>query len=317
MGTHYSVQFASFELTEAAEEHLVRAIQDELDLVDERMSTYRVDSELSKFNRWESEEPFRFSPETFAVFEEAFAVHRITKGAFDITVGPLVRLWGFGPEAEEARRLGRLPSEAELEAVGEKLGLEQLKLSPEASGVSKRTGEVECDLSGIAKGYAVDRLAQLLSKRGLDNFMVEVGGEVRTRGTNSGGEPWRIAIEKPQAGPSVLQRIVPLSDASLATSGDYRNFYQVEGKLYSHLLDPRTLRPVDHPLASVSVVSESCMRADGLASGLLVLGPEEGYRVAVEEELAALFLIRGEDGSIEERPTPAFERQYMPSALER
>ena len=170
--------------------------------------------------------------------------------------------------------------------------------------VAKNVDGVECDLSGIAKGYAVDEVAKLLDKRGVRDLMVEVGGEVRTSGKNADGEAWRIGIEKPVPGARSLERVVRLSGLSMATSGDYRNFYEVDGKLYSHLIDPRTGRPVAHRLASVSVVGHSCMRADALASGLLVLGPDAGF------DLAVLFLIRSEDGEIEEQSSPSFEQLF-------
>jgi thiamine biosynthesis lipoprotein len=165
---------------------------------------------------------------------------------------------------------------------------------------------VRCDLSAIAPGYAVDRVAEALASEGFRDYLVEVGGEVRAAGVNDAGDAWRIAIERPVPEERVMQRIVPLSGMAMATSGGYRNFYEREGIRYSHTIDPRTGRPVTHNLASVTVVDELCARADGLATGLLVLGPEDGYALAVEHDLAVLFIVAEEKG-FRERATPAFE----------
>jgi len=219
-----------------------------------------------------------------------------------------VRLWGFGAGASAEPQV---PSDEAVAAARALVGFHHVRLSDDPPSVTKDEDGVECDLSAIAKGYGVDLVSEELSRRGWKNFMVEVGGEVRTSGKNATGEAWRIGIEKPLPGTRALQRTLPLSGLSLATSGDYRNFYEEDGKLYSHLIDPREGRPVSHALASVSVVEDTCMRADALASGLLVLGPEEGYQLAVREDLTALFLIRNDDGGIEERPTPSFEALFL------
>jgi thiamine biosynthesis lipoprotein len=159
-------------------------------------------------------------------------------------------------------------------------------------------------------GYAVDRVAEMLEGRGHRNYMVELGGEVRTLGKDESGEAWRIAIEKPSPGNSEVQRVIPMSGLSMAASRGYRSSHELDGKLLSHLIDPRSGRPVEHRLASVTVVGETCMTADALATGLFVLGPEEGYQHALERDLAALFLLRTDDGRVEERATPAFAQLF-------
>lgn len=228
----------------------------------------------------------------------------LTRGAFDITAGPLVNVWGFGPEGHAET----LPSDAEIARALERSGYDKLEIDEESATVRKTQPDLYCDLSAIAKGYGVDRVAESLERDGLANFMVEVGGEVRTSGTNDSGNAWRIAIEQPVPGRRAIQRIVPLSDLAMATSGGYRNFYDVDGAHFSHMIDPRTGRPISHRLASVSVVDELSVRADALATGLFVLGPEEGYRLAVHRDIAALFLIEEEGGELQELATPAFER---------
>jgi len=310
MGTTYLVQ-VSDPLSESERIAVSRMVQETLDDVNRTMSTYVADSEVSRFNRAAAGVAIPLSIPGFEVFSEAERVSELTGGAFDVTVAPLVRLWGFGAGAWTRPQGPQVPSEEAIAAARALVGFHHIRLDDDPPSVTKDKDGVECDLSAIAKGYGVDLVAEELSRRGWKNFMVEVGGEVRTSGKNATGEAWRIGIEKPLPGKRALQRTLPLSGLSLATSGDYRNFYEVDGKLYSHLIDPREGRPVSHNLASVSVVEDSCMRADALASGLLVLGPEEGYQLAVREDLTVLFLIRHDDGGIEERPSPSFAALFL------
>jgi thiamine biosynthesis lipoprotein len=160
------------------------------------------------------------------------------------------------------------------------------------------------NLSAIAKGYGVDRVADYLSGAGFTNFLVEIGGEIAARGVNLKNSPWRIGVATPQTQLGI-QTVVPLSDLAMATSGDYRNFFKAEGRRYSHTIDPRTGRPVDHQLASVTVVHKSCTQADAWATALHVLGPEKAYMLAEKEGLKVLFIIRSKDDFVE-RKTPAF-----------
>jgi thiamine biosynthesis lipoprotein len=306
MGTTYVVRLAQT-ISESDRLGVARAIDETLASVNARMSNYLPDSEISRFNRAENGVPVPVSRETFEVVSEARRVSEMTGGAFDVTVSPLVRLWGFGPGG-----YGREgpPTEEEIARAKGYVGFRNLVLADDPITLTKLVPELECDLSAIAKGYGVDRVAEALEARGYRDYMVEVGGEVRTLGKNSVGHAWRIAIEKPLPGTRAVQRIVSLSGFSMATSGDYRNFYELDGKIHSHLIDPRTGRPVSHRLASVSVLSQTAMRADALASGLLVLGPEDGFDLAVAEDLAVLFLSRTEEGEIVERATPAFAELF-------
>lgn len=303
MGTTYLVQVSDV-LSESERISISRAVQETLDDINRKLSTYVQDSEVSRFNRASAGASVRVSLEALEVFGEAARISELTGGAFDITVAPLVRVWGFGAGASEQRGV---PRDDAVAAARRLVGFSHVELDDDPPSVTKDLDGLECDLSGIAKGYGVDLVAELLSERGWTNYMVEVGGEVRTSGKNASGNAWRIGIERPLPGERELQRTITLSGLSLATSGDYRNFYRDNGKLYSHLIDPREARPVSHTLASVSVVDHTCMRADALASGLLVLGPDDGYELAVREDLAVLFLIRNAEGSIEERATPSFD----------
>ena len=306
MGTTFEVKVVASLLPEQQQEQVREAIQDQLQEIDRKMSTYREASEISRLNRSRETVPQPLSRDTLTVLAEALRISRMTGGAFDITVGPLVNAWGFGPPPHPTA----LPTPAEIERLKLRSGWAKIELDPRTSTIRKREPALYLDLSAIAKGYAVDRLSEVLVEMDLTRHMVELGGEVRTSGRNSGGDPWRIAIEKPVPGGRAFQRILPLENLALATSGDYRNFRRVEGGQVSHTIDPRTGRPVRHELASVSVVATSCMRADGYATALMVLGEDAGYRLAAEQDLAALFLVRTREGSFRERETPAFRRLF-------
>ncbi|MGD2021071.1 MAG: FAD:protein FMN transferase, partial [Thiohalocapsa sp.] len=287
MGTSWSVQVPRppAGLDDAA---LYERISAELASVNERMSTYQADSELSRFNVAETTDWFPVSAELVRLTDTALAVSTLTNGAFDVTVGPLVNLWGFGPEV----KADQLPSQAEIDAARARVGWDLLHTRVEPPALRKDRTDLYVDLSAIAKGYGVDRMAAVLEDVGITDYLVEIGGELRGRGRNAEGEPWRIAIERPDAGRRAVLRVVALTDRAMATSGDYRNFFELEGQRYSHTIDPATGRPVDHQLASVTVLAERCAEADAWATALLVLGPARGMTVANERGLIALFVER-------------------------
>ncbi len=276
----------------------------ELERVDAAMSTWRDDSELALFNRARSTDWFPVSPATAAVAALALRASRGSEGAFDPTVAPLVALWGFARSEPAALP----PPAAAIDVLRERVGYERLDVRAEPPALRKRTPALELDLSGVAKGHAVDSVSEALVAHGGEHFLIEIGGELRARGRNARGEPWRVAIEQPaNASPRRAQAILALADAALATSGPYRNFFVSDGERHSHLLDPRTGRPVRHGLLSVSVVAESAAWADALATALLVLGPERGFALAERQGLAVLFVTDGAEGTAS-RSTPAFER---------
>ena len=309
MGTTFSIKVIPGE-GEGDRENLRRLIEEALDEVDQKMSTWKQDSEISRFNRQVDSDSFPISGMTFSVLETSLAVSSRSDGAFDVTVGPLVNAWGFGPPGE----LLETPEQGVLVALSEFTGFRFLSLHKDAGGgfsVMKADPRVQIDLSGVAKGYAVDRVASRLeSEAGIQRFMVEVGGEVRTKGTNAQGQNWKIAIESPSSTSRDLHTVVPLGEAAMATSGDYRNYYELEGQRISHTIDPRTGYPIRHGLASVTVVMESCAEADAWATALLVLG-DEGVDLAESEGIASLFLFRSVDGKgFEQRVTSAFTQQF-------
>jgi thiamine biosynthesis lipoprotein len=310
MGTTFAVKVVTQGLSEDQQEEIQRAIESELEMVNAKMSNYLPSSELSRFNRRRDTAPFALSAETIEVLAEAARISEATGGAFDITVGPLVDAWGFGPSKWEQTA----PSDDELRRLRDQLGWNRIKVDAAESRVRKLNPEIECDLSAIAKGYAVDRVSEALRAAGYGNHMVELGGEIRTAGKAAESRRWRIAVERPLSAQRGIQRVLPLGDVAMATSGDYRNFYERDGVRLSHTIDPRTGRPVLHRLASVSVIDASCMRADGYATALMVMGDKEGPRFAAEQGLAALFLIRGEGSELVEQTTPAFETLFGEAA---
>ena len=267
-----------------------------LDAVNERMSTYIKNSELSQINQNSSPDNIEISKPLRTVLEAAKNVTRDSQGAFDITVGPLVNAWGFGPDKKR-----KSPS-PELIADLKKNSGDQL-WSLDQNGVRKQNPKLYFDLSAIAKGYAVDQVARVLDKAKVQRYFIEVGGEVRAKGLNASNRSWRAGIERPA--PNERRRtfqIINLKDKSIATSGDYRNRYvDAQGKVRSHTIDPSTGEPITHTLASVSVLHEECMYADAWATALNVLGVERGLDIANQLNLAAIFIKREgiEDSNLE------------------
>lgn len=302
MGTSFSIKLVGTDLDEERLKALRILVEDTLQNVDKKMSTYRPDSELSQFNRMNTMEPFRISADMLSVFQHALEISVLTNGAFDVTVGPMVDAWGFGPLDEPTR----LPTEDDIESLKSQVGYQKLEINVTEKTIRKLSPMLTCDLSGIAKGYAVDQVSDLLSAEGIESYLVEVGGEVRTLGFSERGDHWYVGIERPALGPPSIQHLLPLDRLSLATSGDYRNYYEIEGQRLSHLIDPRTGRPVAHNLTAVSVIEPLCVRADAIATALEVLGLEDGFALAVERGWAALFVSRNKDGTLYERETPAF-----------
>jgi thiamine biosynthesis lipoprotein len=269
--------------------------------INETMSTYREDSELSRFNRSTSTDWVSASPELVEVVAEAQRVSTLTDGAFDVTVGQLVNLWGFGPEV----RPEAAPDDAAIEAARASVGFQYLEVRRSPPALRKQRPDIYVDLSAIAEGFAVDIVSELLNNRDLVNYVVEVSGELKARGRNEKDEPWRIAIEQPIADERRPQRYIEVNGKGVATSGVYRNFFEADGHHYSHIIDPKSAHPVTHDLVSVTTIADTTMRADALATGLLVLGPDAGYELAARDGIAALFT-RQVDGKLVERATPAF-----------
>jgi thiamine biosynthesis lipoprotein len=300
MGGRYTVKLVDIPSSLSAS-----ALHEEIDAalrrINESMSTFVDDSELMRFNQAPTTDWVTASPELVEVLAEAQRVSALTDGAFDVTVGPLVNLWGFGPDPQP----DTVPADADIASARERVGFRMLETREHPPALRKQRPDIYVDLSAIAEGYAVDVLAALLDARGVRNYVVEVGGELRALGHNQRGRPWTIGVERPVADVRHVERTVEIDGPGVATSGDYRNWFEVDGRRYSHIIDPRAARPVGQDLASVTVVAPTAMRADALATGLMVLGPDAGYALAAREQIAALFILR-DGGDFAERATPAF-----------
>ncbi|MEE8057851.1 MAG: FAD:protein FMN transferase [Pseudomonadales bacterium] len=269
------------------------AIEQQLLLIDQQMSTYKEDSELSRLNDALVDEWVKLSPDLLTVLMLSLELGWLSNGAFDITVGPLVKLWGFGPGGID--RADSVPTAAKITDRLKQTGFQHIEFNL-ATGEIRKRRLVTLDLSAIAKGYGVDKVAELLLYAGFTDFMVEIGGELRLQGNSPRGTPWRIAIEQPDASFGAAYQTVKLSGVGMATSGDYRNYFEQEGKRYSHIIDPATGYPIDHALASVTVIAETAAYADGLATAINVMGPEKGLKLAQQQGLAVYMIMKTKQG---------------------
>jgi thiamine biosynthesis lipoprotein len=299
MGTTWHVTYVD-PATGLAPVAAQRGIAAALQTVNLSMSTYLPDSEISRFNATPAGAAFQASPDFYQVLSTALEVGRQSEGAYDVTVAPLVALWGFGP----AGAVATPPSEEAINAQLATVGQDKLRVAGAGLLVTKLAA-VSVDFSSLAKGFAVDRVAQWLAGQGVERFLVEVGGEMKLSGLSHRGDQWQIAIEEPGYGGRSVASAISLTDIAVATSGDYRNYFEVDGKRYSHSIDPRTGYPVAHDLVSVTVAHSSAMMADAWATALTVLGSERAMAVAQGQGLAVYFIQRADEGFVHTH-TPAF-----------
>jgi thiamine biosynthesis lipoprotein len=300
MGTTYHIRYVTANPNHSPE-RVKERVDAVLEQVNSQMSTYDPNSELSLFNQRKTTEPVVISRSLETVVRRALEIGEETDGLLDVTVGPLVNLWGFGP-------LGRpeqVPTEQQLLEVRDQVGYQYLTV--ENHQLTKAVPDLYVDLSTIAKGYGVDRVAILLEQMEIRNYLVEIGGEMRMRGTKPGEQPWRIAVEQPVTLDRAVQRIIEPGNNAVATSGDYRNYFEEDGVRYSHIIDPRTGYPIQHNLVSVTVISETCMDADAYATALTVMGAEKALEFANQKGLAVLLVTR-ENDQYKEYTSTAFKR---------
>lgn len=297
MGTTYNIKVVST-IEEVESLNLQTKIDEVLIKINQEMSTYIPDSEISRFNKSSTTDAIEISTGFARVLKESIRLGELSNGKLDITIGPLVNLWGFGPE----HRPETVPSGELLASARSRIGLKNLHL--EGNQLSKDIPNLYIDLSTTAKGYGVDIVAELIEANGINNYLVEIGGEMRLKGFKHTGELWAIAIEKPILDPSgeqrAVQQVIIPKDNAVATSGDYRNYFEAEGQRFSHIIDPDTGMPISHNLVSVTVIAPSSMTADGLSTTLMVMGAEQGMKFAVENDLAALFISKTEHGFTEQ-----------------
>lgn len=284
-GTAWSLTYLPDDTTPPVSE-VRAALESAFDIVNASMNTYDPDSTISRFNALPAKEVMEVDWDFTYVFNEARRITELSGGKYDVTISPLLGVWGFGPEGPET-----FPEPEVVQAALEKTGLAQLAWDPSARLLAKYKDGVRLEFSSIAKGYGVDLGADALEELGLDQFMLEIGGEMQLRGLSPRGDRWRVAIERPEAGRRGIQAAIALTDTGVATSGDYRNYFERDGKRYSHLLDPTTGYPIEHDLVSATVVHPSTALADAWATALCIMGAEQALALA-EERNMAVYLIR-------------------------
>ncbi len=291
MGTTYNIVAVDVPAGLQADA-ITKAVTETLAEVNGRMSNWDPNSEISRFNAQKSTDSVRISAQLAQVIRAANEIHAKSAGRFDVTLGPLIDLWGFGARKPE----DPVPSDEDIAEASERVGQSRLlSLTASPDMLRKARSDTSVYLAAIAKGYGVDEVAATLRDLGLRNFMVEIGGDLLALGKNAEGKPWRIGIERPDATNRAVEEIVHLSALGMATSGDYRNFFEKDGVRYSHIIDAGTGRPITHSTASVTVLADSAMMADGWATALLALGLARGMEISEKLELAAFFIVR-DDG---------------------
>ena len=300
MGTQYSLRIAAHH---AAMSDIRTRVERELSAITESMSNYSPDSEVMRFNDNPSTDWVAVSPALYEVVAVAQEVAAISDGAFDVTVAPLVALWGFGPAPVRSAP----PSQAQIASTRLRTGYRRLELRATPPALRKSVADMAIDLSAIAKGYAVDRLGKLLSKLGFEHWLVEIGGEILARGQDPAGHAWRIGIEQPDATPGRLWGSVEVSGQAVASSGNYRDFFEYAGRRYAHVIDPRSGSPVDNNVATCTVIHERAVVADALATAALVRGAEATLALAAAHNFEVLIAERGPAGLVW-RHSPGFER---------
>lgn len=303
MGTTYHIKISSSSFTNFSA--LKKRINKRLDEINQSMSTYINNSEISRFNRLHrTNQKFYVSDDFINVMQVAEKIYRITGGAWDGTIKPLVHLWGF----DNFKILKSVPDQKIITKIVSEIGFNKIKISAKKY-LLKTAPQINLDLASIAKGYAVDQISELLQNQGIFDFIVEIGGEVYAAGLKKGGQKWQIGINTPDKNSDFekVYKKISLQDKALATSGNYRQFFEINGNSYTHVLDPRTGYPVNNEVVSVSILSNKCVFADGLATAIMVLGHKKGLELINSlDGVECLVITRQDDGSFLEYATSGF-----------
>lgn len=306
MGTTYSITIANKSARPPS--GFQEGIDSVLTEINRQMSTYLSTSEISRFNGLEPGESLVISAAFAEVLKVSRRVWELTGGAFDVTVYPLVKLWGFGPEADST---WQPPTPEMIEAARSRVGFSNISLTPQRK-LTKRQAGLSLDLNAVAKGFGVDQVALYLESKGVKNYLVEIGGEIRCRGTNHRGQPWSVGIDRPVKGSrpgDALESVLHISNRAVATSGDYRSFHKYQGRFFSHAIDPRNGYPAENGIASATVVAKTCAFADALATAMMILGEDEGIRRAESlKDVEVLLIRRTGNGELRERMSSGMER---------
>ncbi|PMY70913.1 MULTISPECIES: FAD:protein FMN transferase [Pseudomonas] len=301
MGSTYSIKYVR-RAGLAAPSEVQAQVERILAQIDRQMSTYRSDSDIERFNDLPANSCQAMPAAVLRLIEVGQQLSRDSQGSFDLTVEPLLNLWGFGPQG----RGEAVPSDTALAQVRQRVGYTHLRI--EGDQLCKDAA-VEVDFNSIAAGHAVDRIAARLAEMGIDSYLVEATGELKAVGRKPDGSAWRIALEEPRDDRQLAERVIAVDGYGVSTSGDYRNYFQRDGQRYSHTFDARTGRPVEHGLASVTVIHPAAVMADGLSTLLLILGPERGWDYAEKHDIAVFFVIRADTGFVT-RSNRAFDRLF-------
>ena len=297
MATKYLIKIAD-NISAKKQDEISYKIQALLADFNMKVSGYINDSEINKLNKLQNDDWIHLSKELFVVLNCAKKISVLSQGSFDITAGRLVNLWGFGTEKKDYK----IPSFDLIQAVLKNTGHNYYDLNEDIKAIKKKNFNIVFDLSAIAKGYGVDLIAKLLDKENVENYLIEIGGEIKVAGFKVPREKikWQVAIEMPGSLLKKINKKVKISDISVATSGDYRNFFIDKNKRYSHNIDPLTGYPVDHSLTSVTVFDGSCMRADAMATAIMVMGPKKGLEWSNKNDIKSYLLIKNSTGILED-----------------
>ncbi|MDH0729278.1 FAD:protein FMN transferase [Pseudomonas sichuanensis] len=299
MGSSYSIQYVR-QAGGPAPEQVQAAVENILHSIDAQYSTYRGDSTVSRFNQLPANQCLPVDADMLELVTFGQHLAEQSQGAFDLTVEPLLDLWGFGPQARQLK----VPDAQALALARQRVGYRHLRI--EGENLCK-DAPIELDFNSIAAGHAVDLIAARLQKMGIDSFLAEATGELKAVGRKPDGSPWRVALELPREDRQVARQVIAVQGLAVSTSGDYRQYFEDNGQRFSHTFDARLGRPVEHDLASVTVLDASALLADGYSTLLLILGPQQGWDFAIAQGIAAVLVTRAEGGFVS-RSTPAFER---------
>ncbi|MFC0179204.1 FAD:protein FMN transferase [Thorsellia kenyensis] len=298
MGTYYNIKYVTQENDLKAKEAIQTEIDSLLENINDEISTYRPESELSLFNKNPSLMPTKISDGMAKNIQISQYVGRKTQGAMDITIGPVVNLWGFGPD----KRPSLIPNESDIHLAREKTGLDKITLTTEHDGfyLTKKHPGMYIDLSTVGEGYGADAVGDYLLSKGKTNFLVSIGGTITSRGKSHDGTDWKVAIEKPTDLEVAVQELINLKGQSISTAGSYRNYFEENGTRYSHVIDPNTGKPITHKLISATVIAPSALEADAWDTGLMVLGKDKAMEVAKQNNLAVYLIYKsGNDFKVE------------------
>jgi thiamine biosynthesis lipoprotein len=301
MGTSYQITLQTDKKTAA---DIQQQIDSELLNINQLMSTYIDDSELSLFNQSNALDCQPLSEQTYYVIQNAIAVSKKTQGKFDVTLGPLILEWGF----DKKQTNDRVPSQQAIDQLLQQIGFDKIKLGDHC--IQKQLPDLSINLSAIAKGYGVDQIAKLLRDHQIEDYLVEIGGETASKGINPKSTPWRLAVEAPIEQKRQIQQVFSPLGLGVATSGDYRNYFEKNGVRFSHTIDPTTGKPISHKLVSVTVLHQQTMLADAYATAFMVMGEEQAIKFAEKNQLAAYLLVKTEKG-FDAMYTSAFKRHLL------